>query len=279
MTAAGWTPTRFPIEQVSWPDIAPTKANRTAAIWNTAYKPGDDWYGQNLWLTKVTTGWHLSGNFGQSQKNRIFYPHNLSQAPITIEGQMPNQYQYDRLVYFIKRHHGTALNGTGSVQSPLTFALPAALMPLPGKNLGTYSHSAYGPSTDTYWDGDKIVKRYYRSMYVDGYITGIKAGHPRWNFAPKFTMDLMVSYDYIDEKVHLANQLSRLVSSRGSTYAKDNAALTKNYHAALFIDGKGGVNDLAPSLTDNREGGKELTLNQQLEQNINIATESFGDIG
>src|SRR3954468_15629737 len=98
MTPVEWQPTATPVEQVAWPDVAPTKANRTAAIWNNALPKDDPWYGLNLWLTKVSTGWELGGAFGQARKNRIFYPRNLSQQPIPIEGQMPNQYQYDRLV-------------------------------------------------------------------------------------------------------------------------------------------------------------------------------------
>lgn len=246
MTPREWEPTGTPVEQVMWPAIAPRKGNRTAVIWNNALGKNDKWFGVNLWLTKVSTGWALGGSYGQAQRNRIFYPRNLSQHPITIEGVMPNQHEYDKLVMFVKTHHQLALNSATKIQQALTFALPAALIKLPGSSLSPYR-------VDAYWDGDQIVRRYYRSMYVDGYITGIQAGHPRWNFMPKFTMDLMVSYDYIDEKVELANQMTNLIQSKGATYAQDNATISKNYQALLRIQGQGSVNDPSQNVTDDKE--------------------------
>lgn len=233
-----WVATGVPIEQTQWPPIAPTVKNRTAVIWNQALLPGDEWYAQNLWLTKVSTGWKLSGSYGQSRNNRIFYPRNLSQLPITIEGQMPNQYQYDRLVYFVKTSHQMALNqGKGSEQQALTFALPPAMLGLKGHRnvLDLKKEDGRGYRADAAWDGNKIVRRYYREIYVDGYILGIKAGHPRWNFAPKFTMDLLVSWDHIDEEVQLAAQLGNLIK-RPATQVQENAPLFQNYQFQLRID-------------------------------------------
>lgn len=262
MTPREWEPTGTPVEQVMWPAIAPRKGNRTAVIWNNALKPEDKWFGVNLWLNKVSTGWNLSGSYGQAQKNRIFYPRNLSQQPITIEGQMPNQHEYDKLVMFVKTHHQLALNSGTKVQQALTFALPAALIKLPGTSLSPYR-------ADAYYDSGSIVRRYYRHMYVDGYITGIQAGHPRWNFMPKFTMDLLVSYDYLDEKVELASQLTNLITSKGATFAQDNATIQKNYQATLRIDGQGAASSALSPVSD--EEFLDNAVNQTLNP-LGVAT-------
>lgn len=262
MTPTEWVPTKRPLEQVAFPDILPTKATRTAAIWNNARDKTDPWRGQSLWLNRVATGWNLNGSFGQAQKNRIFYPRNLSQQALTIEGQMPNQYQYDRLVYWVKQHQHDALNHPGAEQQPATFLLPQNLLELPGKSLRGYR-------ADAYFDGEgKIVRRYYRAINVDGYVLGIAAGHTRWQFAPRFTMDILISNDYIDEKVELTSEMDKLLHSSGATYAQDNAPLTKNYRRSLNVppdkgdidpsaaitlldsalNGPGGVKDLAANI-------------------------------
>lgn len=250
-----WEPTGTPVEQVMWPAVAPTKANRTAALWNNGLKKDDPWYGMHLWLTKVSTGWNLGGSYGQSRNNRIFYPRNLSQQHITIEGQMPNQHQYDRLVRFVRTHHETALdrNDTLATQSPVTFALPEALWPLPyvgpKRIKSSYRNDAYYIGTGQH---RQVVRRYYRSMYVDGYIVGIRAGHPRWNFAPRFTMQLLVSYDNIDEKVELATQMTKLLQTKGATYSQSNDQITANYRRLLKIT-PGSVNDPSKSPAGDKE--------------------------
>lgn len=222
-----WVPTGVPVEQVAWPAIAPDESTRTGWLTNKSLDPSDDYYTQNLWITRVAQGWKLNGVTGQTQKDRIFYPNNLSQVPITIEGIMPNQLEYDKLVKFIMTHHTSAVSdtGTGATANAVTFTLPQGLLDLPNGPMSSYR-------ADAFMSAGKIVRRYYRQMLYDGFITSIIAGHQRFTYAPTFTMQMVISYDYIDERVEIAKQISTLLGNNG-TFGDTNSNIQKNYNAGL----------------------------------------------
>lgn len=62
-----------------------------------------------LWVNQVESSFELAGQTAQGPVQRDFYAHNLTQPSITIGGQTPNNYEYNRLADFIRHSQLDAL--------------------------------------------------------------------------------------------------------------------------------------------------------------------------
>lgn len=62
-----------------------------------------------LWVDNFQAAFNISGTQAQSVTTRSFYPHNLGQLTLTVHGQTPNQYEYGRVVEFIRHSHKKAV--------------------------------------------------------------------------------------------------------------------------------------------------------------------------
>ena len=71
--------------------------------------------GKKLWLyvTDVSTSWSLQGSKSQTQARSTFYPQHVTQELLVVRGQCANQFEYDRIVEFITRHHRNSLGLVG----------------------------------------------------------------------------------------------------------------------------------------------------------------------
>lgn len=90
--------------QVTAPNISPdedghTRRGANAMLYNARHE------GVGMWIDRVESSFGLSGTIGQGPTRRDFYPHNLVQPSITLHGQTPNQFQYHRLMDFIRQSH------------------------------------------------------------------------------------------------------------------------------------------------------------------------------
>lgn len=168
-----------------------------------------------LWIfcTGISTGWTVSGSYGQSAAARTFYPNNLTQDEITYSGVVANQYEYDRIVEFVLQHHKRALdtfdqdadpNSPGQSTAPLEVSLFPYLIDT-GKRTKKGEivyREVYGGLPGSGFNGSGGAK-------VQGYITTIQAGHDRFVNAKTFDLTLRVSYDFLSKPVHLRGELNK----------------------------------------------------------------------
>lgn len=143
---------------------------------------------QYLFVDNIKTGWKLSGSTGQAQMARTFFPRNLSQDDLIISGTMPNQHEYDKLVVFVEDHQKQILEKTDTLFGQdllqvrgveFTYVVPEARV------------------NDTYHHGPRLIG----TQFVVA-ITGIKAGHERFKFAPAYTLTCKV----IDDRFYGLNE-------------------------------------------------------------------------
>lgn len=132
-----------------------------------------------LFVTRISTGWSLAGETGQALSSRAFYPRNLSQSELLIEGICPSQHEYDKLVEFVQAHHLRIVGNEAAAEiyddTPNQTSSVNFRMARPGNRAGTYRHA---PKID--WDVA---------------ITNIAAGHERFVHAPTFQLVCKVLND------------------------------------------------------------------------------------
>jgi hypothetical protein len=165
---------------VDKPSFKATEYNANAVLTATIQAPVGAAYLEKFYLfvTRVATGWTLSGEHGQTLSSRAFYPRNLSQTDLVIEGICPSQHEYDKLVEFVQAHH---LRIVGMEAAQETFETPNQTnsvnfrMARPGNRANTYRHA---PRID--WDVA---------------ITSVSSGHERFVFAPTFQLTCKVLND------------------------------------------------------------------------------------
>lgn len=176
------------------PKLQANAHNANARLHNRGL--GDSNKQHELWLfcTGVETGWNLAGEHGQSIHSRVFYPKALSQDEIAIEGIVANQYEYDRIVEFVQKHHETALKGvdTGVTSSPN------------GKQGGLpvdFRLAPYRIPTGRDKRGMTTYRTIHGGMHYEGYITSIEAGHRRFINAPTFVFKMQVTNDFLHQRI------------------------------------------------------------------------------
>ena len=204
-----------------------------------------------IWIfcTAISTGWTVSGTYGQSASARTFYPNNLTQQEITFSGVVANQYEYDRIVEFVIAHHNRALDTFDRDTDPNT----------PGQDTAPIELSLFPYIIDT-GKRNRKGEIIYREVYgglpgsgqagtygakVQGYITSIPAGHDRFINAKTFDLSFRVSYDFMSNPVHLRGELNKqlranYMQSFGQKYVppvpKNNSGFNDNNSPASVWD-------------------------------------------
>lgn len=158
-----------------------------------------------VFVTGITTGWDVAGSYGQSSGARTFYPRNLTQQPITIEGIVANQYEFDRIGEFILAHHHRATD----IHNPKD---------LDGTRAIEFRMKPYKVRAGTNRKGQPIYRYINRGLpggnngiKVQGYITNWQAGAVRFQNAPTWTCQFQVSYDFMDNPIHLQGEENKIL--------------------------------------------------------------------
>jgi hypothetical protein len=158
-----------------------------------------------LFVNRVSTGWSLSGEHGQTRQSRAFYPRNLSQGDFLIEGIAASQTEFDRLVEFVLGHHMRIVGPDhDQVESANQTRSARFMMGTPG----AYADSKQGPEVGRFYSTDTGTRRFaspghprtYRHappIYWDVAITGMAAGHERFKFFPTFQLTCKVLNDHL----------------------------------------------------------------------------------
>lgn len=186
-----------------------TEFNANAVLVNRGTVATDRLAKIYLYVDAVETSWSVAGEYAQAHDAKSWYPRNLHQDLFVIEGFVPSQDEFDKLVRFVDRHHYTALHGAEFNTNWFHFVDFLLFRP---KNHNTF---AYFPQTDTSheWelrdDGGlpvaqkqlnalerKLAK--YSGLNYGILILDIDAGHERFQFAPAFSMQCKVVDDRRD---------------------------------------------------------------------------------
>ena len=138
-----------------------------------------------LFVDAVETGWTLTGQTSQAQASRSFYPRNMQQGELIIQGVVANQYESDRIVEFVAHHHMSQFNAGVIVQQGLDG----------NGNYPSVEFKLFRPQRG----GTNQTP----PMYVDMVITDIESGHERFMNFPTYNLTCKVIYDHLqrDESV------------------------------------------------------------------------------
>lgn len=195
------------------PNFPATAGNANLLLHNRGL--GEDDRNHKLWVfcTGISTGWSISGSYGQSAAARTFYPNNLTQEEIVVSGMVANQYEYDRVVEFVVAHHKRALDTFDHDTDPNT----------PGQDTAPLEISLFPYMIDTgkrTRKGEIVWREVYGGLpgagsvgsngaKVQGYVTAIDAGHERFVNAKTFQISVRISYDFMAKPVHLRGELNK----------------------------------------------------------------------
>ena len=178
------------------PNLVATNKNSNVSLVNLGKDLNDEHRVIYLFCTGIQTGWQVAGSYGQSPRARTFYPMNLSQDEFMIEGIVANQYEYDRVVEFVIAHHQTAVD----VRNPRDSIATSAVM---------FTSKPYRVEDGRDRNGNINYRTISSGIRLDGYITGIQAGHQRFVNAPTYQMSMRIANDYLQKQIQIEGDFNK----------------------------------------------------------------------
>lgn len=125
-----------------------------------------------LHVVEVTTNFALNGSTGQSNLKRDFYPRNFQQVSWSFTCQAPSQRHMGRIAEFIHKSQRNCVRG----DSLMGLVFPR----------GGLRRTAATPNHDG-------MKGTHMGLSMAGYIQGIDRVHERFEPAPTYSFDFVVS--------------------------------------------------------------------------------------
>ena len=153
-----------------------------------------------MWVSDIQMDFSMTGSTGQSRYRKQYYPKSFNQPTIMVKGQMPNQFEYNRLAAFVRECHLEALTKNRflyskhrtdprkAIKTSNTVLQVVTLLIKP-------SPSRMGALNKT----RRNVKGAHRAMILNGYIKNIAAGATKFNFAPEFQFEFVVASSYLNK--------------------------------------------------------------------------------
>jgi hypothetical protein len=175
--AGSWTPssTDSPVTIdrgyfVTIPQMSPDDGSQLTRGANAKFTNSrDEMIG--MWVNDFSGEFGLEGTLAQSRRHRSFYPHNLVVPTLTISGQTPNSYEYNRLMLFIRSAQRQGLDNPDDI---LTLVI------LKG-----------GESTQR-----RIQRGDHNAVKVTGYIEKVTMGAERFVNAPTYTLTFVPTNNF-----------------------------------------------------------------------------------
>lgn len=191
------------------PRFFANSSNANGIFTNLSANPSQyDLYKLYAFVHEVETGWSLSGNYGQGNFAKTFYPQNLQQDDISVIGQCPSQFEYDKLVSFVEHSHRTILSSQlESSKSWIDFKL------LPHTD----------PPIRQPLQAGQTRRKIHHGMHYGVVITTVEAGHERFNHQPLFRLTCKVLNDYVQPQYEVDGAIynslvSDYIKTFGDTY-------------------------------------------------------------
>lgn len=125
-----------------------------------------------LWVYEIETSFSMDGALVQSVHHREFYPHNFVQPTLTVRGQTPNSFEYNRLSEFIRESHQKAVfyDESGYVSPAIRFELRGG-----------------GHTTE------RNTKGYHQRLVLRGFVPKFGRGARRFEFSQNYEFDFVVT--------------------------------------------------------------------------------------
>lgn len=136
-----------------------------------------------LFVDSTETGWQVSGQTTQTQGSRSFYPRNLSQDQLVIQGTVASQYEFDRLAVFVRHSQHSQFS---------TYAMSVDT---------TDQHGGY-PSTQFALFRPQIdsALNTHAPLHYGLVVESMEVGHERFKNFPTWQLLCKVTYDYLEDK-------------------------------------------------------------------------------
>lgn len=176
-----------------------------AYLINKAVGPNDTNRKIYLFVDATETGWQVSGSTTQTQGSRSFYPRNLSQDQLIIQGTVANQYEFDRLAVFVRHHQHSQFS---------TFAMSIDTTDQHG-NYPACDFALFRPQMDQ-------ALNTHAPLHYGLVIENMEVGHERFKNFPTYELVCKVTYDYLEDK----NDLDQAIG--WATSVKDVFGTVKN---------------------------------------------------
>ena len=248
-----------PIDQPTgtgrFPDVkSPNKSPEMGDNWNGALVSP---FGQRvaLWVDDINMNFQMTGTTGQSRYRRQFYPKSFNQASIIVHGQMPNEFEYNRLAAFVRECHYESLTGNQFLYKKKR-GFPGGVTRNASASLQTIKFMLRRSPRQMGREGQirKNVKGAHSQLIFEGYIKTISAGAMKFNYAPEF--EFVIAASYLTGKTGIYNDT--LVS--GSNITSWNDQLKKyGYGQQKFVSNSGSRS--APSRSNNTPAARpQLSL-------------------
>lgn len=187
-----------------------------------------------FWIENVEANVTMNGSTGQSRSVRQFFPRNMIQPTFTIQGRMPDSFKFNKLAGFVResqwlarsgryfkmqRMRGTDIaynnfkdsNSGDSIYDPtiqLTIAGRAPQSEWQGHYGTSFKDPVIEAGGDSNPDSGTTRKGINRGWVLKGYIQNIQAGAKRFDPAPQFQFQFLVSQmqdgAWTDESVDVA---------------------------------------------------------------------------
>lgn len=156
-----------------------------------------------LWITQAQISFTVAGSFAQSPRLRQFFPRNLVDPVWTIQGIVPNSFQYQRLAEFIRSTHFDVLNPTGITD--ISSHLPT--LHINAGNMGNLASLTdadmknFTPQQKNFLANNPNAvqgKGPHAAQHVKGFIPSFSRGAQRFINVPTYQFDFSVVISYGD---------------------------------------------------------------------------------
>lgn len=192
------------------PDFAANAKNSNASLTNVATSPSNnDFYKIWLFVNAIQTGWTLAGEHAQGQMGRVFYPRNIAQDELSIEGIVANQHEFDRIVQFVEHHHHSQFAPQGHYAQSLDG----------NGNYPGIRFVLFKPEAGKTFDS-------FKPIYYSMVITDIEAGAERFKNYPTYVLTCKVTYDHLQNNEEVSQALAQATQIRNIFGTASNPTLS-----------------------------------------------------
>ena len=168
-----------------------------------------DQFGRKIyfWVEEMEASVNMAGSTSQSRRTRQFFPHNMNQPSFVIRGRCPDSYRFNQLAEFVRESQyasvsGKELRAMGSSVSYNNSRVSDTAGNPTGDSifdptvkltiLGRPTNNTGNPFIDGS-DSPNATKGKNHEWVMNGYIKNIQAGAKKFDPAPAFEFEFLVS--------------------------------------------------------------------------------------
>ena len=168
-----------------------------------------DQFGRKIyfWVEEMEASVNMSGSTSQSRRTRQFFPHNMNQPSFVIRGRCPDSYRFNQLAEFVRESQYASVSG--KELRAMGSSVPYNNSRISDSSGNSTGDSVFDPTVEltilgrpTNNTGDPFIdgaakptatKGKNHEWVMNGYIKNIQAGAKRFDPAPAFEFEFLVS--------------------------------------------------------------------------------------